>query len=83
MVNAKELIDSWRGDLDGQNYVGRPRVQDRLLSLWGEVGEDGTRVVEEWLAVTPHRELFSAEELRAMLDEVESLLDDSSSLSDA
>jgi hypothetical protein len=78
MVDAKELIERWRGDLDGQHYVGRPQVQDHLLALWGEVGEDGTRVVEEWLAVTPHRNLFSAEELREMLDEVEGLLEPSS-----
>jgi hypothetical protein len=80
MVDAKNLIRRWRDDLDGENYVGTPKVQDRLLSLWGEVGEDGTRVVEKWLAVTPHRNLFSAAELRDMLDEVEAMLDDSSSL---
>lgn len=75
MVDAKNLIERWRDDLAGEKYVGRPKVQDRLLALWGDVGEDGTRVVEQWLAVTPHRELFSATELRAMLDEVEALLD--------
>jgi hypothetical protein len=81
MVDARALIENWRGDLDGENYIGRPKVQDRLLALWGEVGEDGTRVVEEWLAVTPHRELFSAEELRKMLDEVEAHLDESAASS--
>ncbi len=75
MVDAKKLIETWRDDLGDENYIGTPKVQDRLLELWGEVGEDGTRVVEQWLSVTPHRQLFSAEELRAMLDEVEALLD--------
>jgi hypothetical protein len=76
MVDAKQLIELWRDDLAEDRYIGRPKVQDRLLGLWGEVGEAGTRVVEAWLAVTPHRELFSAEELREMLDEIETHLDD-------
>ena len=80
MVDAKKLIETWRDDLGAENFIGTPKVQDRLLELWGEVGTDGTRVIEEWLAVTPHRQLFSAQELRDMLDEVEKLLDDSSSL---
>jgi hypothetical protein len=75
MVNAKELIARWRTELDGESYVGTPRVQDRLLALWGDVGENGTRVIEEWLALTPHRELFSAGELRAMLDEVDAIIE--------
>jgi hypothetical protein len=75
MVDAKAVITKWREDLERETYVGRPKVQDYLLALWGEVGEDGTRVVERWLAVTPHRNLFSAEELRSMLDEVEELVD--------
>ena len=77
MVDPKKLIETWRDDLTEDNYVGRPLVQDRLLALWGEVGDEGTRVVERWLAVTPHRSLFSATELREMLDEVESVLDGS------
>jgi hypothetical protein len=77
MVDAKKLIETWRDDLVEENYVGRPLVQDRLLALWGEVGDQGTAVVERWLAVTPHRSLFSAIELREMLDEVESVLDPS------
>lgn len=75
MVDAKALIARWREELDDENYVGRPQVQDKLLSLWGEVGDGGTKVVEQWLAVTPHRNLFSADELRQMLDEVEQLAD--------
>jgi hypothetical protein len=74
MVDAKETIEQWRRDLDGESYVGTPKVQDRLLALWGDVGEQGTRVVEQWLAITPHRNLFSADELRAMLDEVDAIL---------
>jgi hypothetical protein len=75
MVDAKKLIENWRKELADRPYIGRPKVQDRLLSLWGEVGGAGTAVVESWLSVTPHRELFSAEELREMLDEIETLLD--------
>ena len=75
MVDPKKLIETWRDDLTEDNYVGRPLVQDRLLALWGEVGDEGTAVVERWLAVTPHRSLFSAAELREMLDEVEAHID--------
>jgi hypothetical protein len=76
MVDAKALITRWREELDGETYVDRPKVQDQLLALWGEVGDHGTKVVEHWLSVTPHRNLFSAEELRKMLDEVEEQLVD-------
>lgn len=75
MVDAKKLIENWRNELAERPYIGRPKVQDNLLALWGEVGDAGTAVVEDWLSVTPHRELFSADELREMLDEVEALLD--------
>ncbi|MBA3653342.1 MAG: hypothetical protein H0W70_04035 [Actinobacteria bacterium] len=75
MVDAKKLIKTWRDDLGERDYFGTPKVQDRLLGLWGEVGEAGTKVVEHWLSITPHRDLFSAEELRQMLDEVEALVD--------
>jgi hypothetical protein len=75
MVDAKKLIENWRSELGDRPYIGRPKVQDQLLSLYGQVGDAGGQVVEEWLSITPHRELFSAEELRAMLDEVEALLD--------
>ena len=75
MVDAKKLIENWRKELGDRPYIGTPKVQDHLLSLWGEVGEAGSKVVGTWLSITPHRELFSAEELRQMLDEVEALLD--------
>lgn len=75
MVDAKQLIEQVRAELGKRPYLGRPKVQDHLLALWGEVGTAGNQVVEEWLAVTPHRELFSATELSKMLDEVEALLD--------
>ena len=73
MVDTTDLISSWRLDLDGATYEGASRVQDRLLGLWGELGEAGTRLVEEWLTLTRHRTLFSADELRDMLDELERL----------
>lgn len=73
MVDTTDLISGWRLDLEGATYEGASRVQDRLLGLWGELGEAGTRLVEEWLTLTRHRNLFSADELRAMLDELERL----------
>jgi hypothetical protein len=73
MVDTTDLISSWRIDLEGATYEGASRVQDRLLGLWGELGEAGTKLVEEWLVLTRHRSLFSADELRALLDEIEGL----------
>ena len=73
MVDTTDLIRSWRIDLEGATYEGASRVQDRLLGLWGELGEAGTRLVEEWLTLTRVRSLFSAEELRELLDELERL----------
>lgn len=73
MVATHDRISSWRIDLEGATYEGASRVQDRLLSLWGELGDPGTRLVEEWLTLTRHRSLFSADELRGLLDELERL----------
>ena len=71
MVDTVDLISLWRSDLEGATYEGASRVQDRLLGLWGEVGEAGTKLVEEWLVLTRHRSLFSADELRGLLDQIE------------
>jgi hypothetical protein len=73
MVATHDLISSWRVDLEGATYEGASRVQDRLLGLWGELGEGGTRLVEEWLTLTRVRSLFSADELRGLLDQLERL----------
>lgn len=73
MVDTTDLITSWRIDLEGASFEGASRVMDRLLGLWGELGEAGTRLIEEWLTLTRHRNLFSADELRGMLDELERL----------
>ena len=73
MLETTDLIDSWRADLEGATFEGASRVMDRLLGLWGELGEAGTRLVEEWLTLTRHRNLFSADELRGLLDELERL----------
>ena len=73
MVDTTDLITSWRADLEGATYEGASRVQDRLLGLWGELGEPGTALVERWLTLTRTRNLFSADELRELLDELETL----------
>jgi hypothetical protein len=73
MVDTTDLVSSWRNDLEGGTYEGASRVQDRLLGLWGEVGEAGTALVEEWLVLTRHRSLFSVEELRGLLDALDAL----------
>ena len=73
MVDTTDLISAWRIDLEGATYEGASRVQDRLLGLWCELGEAGTRLVEEWLTLTRVRSLFSADELRGLLDQLETL----------
>jgi len=73
MVATTDLISAWRIDLEGATYEGASRVQDRLLGLWGELGEAGTRIVEEWLTLTRVRSMFSADELRGLLDQLETL----------
>ena len=71
MVDTNNLISDWRSALEDSAYESASRVQDRLLGLWGEVGPAGTALVEEWLTVTRHRSMFSADELRALLDDLE------------
>ena len=69
-----DLITDWRAALEGESYMSASRVQDRLLGLWGDVGQPGTALVEEWLTISRHRQLFSVDEIRAFLDQLEAVV---------
>jgi hypothetical protein len=71
MVDTIDLLSGWRTDLEDATYESASRVQDRLLGLWGELGDAGTALVEEWLVLTRHRSLFSVDELRGLLDQLD------------
>jgi hypothetical protein len=71
MTDTGTIISDWRRELEGEQYVGATRAQDRLLALWGELGDAGTALVEQWLVISRDRQLFSAAELLRMLEELE------------
>jgi hypothetical protein len=71
MDTARKLIEDWRSEANDQVVFSSSRVQDRLFSLWGEVRDlPIAREVEAWLTLTLTRELFSGEEIAALLDDV-------------
>jgi hypothetical protein len=75
METARKLIEEWRSEATSQVVFSASRVQDRLFSLWGEVRDlPIAREVESWLTLTLTRELFSGEEIAALLDDVQAAL---------
>jgi hypothetical protein len=75
METARKLIEDWRNEATAQVVFSASRVQDRLFSLWGEVRDlPVAREVEAWLTLTLTRELFSGDEIVALLDDVAAAL---------
>ena len=74
---ARDLIQEWREQAGETPVVSASRVQDRLFDLYGEVREGpAAEVVERWLLLTRERQMFTAGELDAFLDEVTGRLSD-------
>lgn len=66
-----ELVAEWKAELDGQVSVSASAVQDRLLDLWGHLGESDARArVERWLTETLVRQLYTVSDIDARLDQV-------------
>lgn len=73
MTNSTDLIHAWREELKDQTVVSALRVQDKLLGLWSEIDGEVDAVLATWLEASRHRDLFSADELQGLLDEVDSI----------
>ena len=70
--SAVDVAEAWLRELDDQVSVPASTVQDRLLDLWGALGEGPERVeVERWLTETLRRNLYSVSDIN---DRLESLL---------
>lgn len=79
MGTLSDLIEEWRGQTGTAAVVSASRVQDRLFDLYGEVREGpAAEVVEQWLLLTRERQMFTAAELDAFLDEVTGRLPETS-----
>jgi hypothetical protein len=68
------LLATWRTSAGDQALFSASRVQDLLFDLWGETEGPARELVQEWLTVTLHRELFSVEELEGLFSTLESLV---------
>jgi hypothetical protein len=69
---TSEHIQAWRERLSGQVAFSASEVQDRLFDLYGEVqGTQAQQDVQSWLLLTRQRDLFGAEELAQLLNEIE------------
>lgn len=68
------LIADWRTAAGTDALFSSSRVQDFLFDLWGATEGSARELVEEWLTVTRHRELFSVEELEELFGRLESLV---------
>jgi hypothetical protein len=68
---ALEHIHTWRQRLSDQTVVSASEVQNRLFDLYGDL-EPLPQLdrLKPWLSLTVQRELFSATELDAFLDEL-------------
>ena len=75
MSSARQQIEAWRTQAEGETVVSASAVQDRLFDLWGEVRDTpAAAVVEQWLTLTVERQLFAGPELVEFLDGLESTL---------
>jgi hypothetical protein len=69
---TSEHIQAWRERLSGQVAFSASEVQDRLFDLYGDVhGTTAQADVQAWLLLTRQRELFGADELAQLLNEIE------------
>jgi len=68
------LLNDWRIAAGDQTLFSSSRVQDLLFELWGETEGPARELVQEWLTVTLHRELFSSEELEGLFGTLEALV---------
>ena len=68
------LLATWRSEAGNQALHSASRVQALLFELWGETEGPARELVQEWLTVTLHRELFSTEELDELFERLSSLV---------
>jgi hypothetical protein len=69
-----QLISDWRDATGDDQVLSASRVQAFLFELWGVTEGPARDLVQEWLSVTLHRELFSAEELEGLFAQLQTLV---------
>jgi len=64
-----EVAEAWLAELSDQIAVPASDVQDRLLDLWGALGEGPARTeVEHWLTETLRRNVYSVSDINERLE---------------
>jgi hypothetical protein len=69
-----QLLTEWRATAGTDRLFSASRVQALLFELWGETEGPAKELVQEWLSVTLHRELFGADELDDLFGRLELLV---------
>jgi hypothetical protein len=69
-----QLLTDWRAAAGDDRLFSASRVQALLFELWGETEGTARELVQEWLLVTLHRELFGKDELEELFGTLESLV---------
>jgi hypothetical protein len=69
-----QLVAQWREAAGDSIVFSASRVQAFLFDLWGETEGRARELVQEWLTVSLHRELFSAEELDGLFGQLDGLV---------
>jgi hypothetical protein len=70
-TDALEHIHTWREHLSDQTLVSASEVQNRLFDLYGDLEPlPQLDKLKPWLSLTIQRELFTAAEVDAFLDEL-------------
>jgi hypothetical protein len=78
-MTALETIHTWRQRLADQTVVSASEVQNRLFDLYGDLEPlPQLDALKPWISLTIQRELFSAAELEAFLDELTAELEPAS-----
>ena len=70
-TEALQHIHTWRQRLSDQTLVSASEVQNRLFDLYGDLEPlPQLDKLKPWISLTVQRELFTAAELDAFLDEL-------------
>lgn len=74
MTILSESIEQLLAHVGDQVSVSADRLQDRLLDLWGDVGEGPARTeLERWITETLGRSLYTLVDVRERLAGIEAL----------
>ena len=71
-VDLQKQLERWRAETAERPLQSAERVQDRLLDLYGMLGETSVKAdVQRWLTLTRERNFFEGKEIDDLLTSIE------------